>query len=500
MPGIKIVGKGFLDTQGVSFSGTLKSPVFRADNSDGSLIFTTTIPYTDTNKSILGFLARPEGFHNDNVDVNVEIYINGMHVWDGILSATLVTLDNGTNTGFEISIGIGRGEFNFLAEGKNIKDLMPDEMHVVGTTEQRNDPFNDFPYNYVNITGFNDVVNKKYPDVNFAIFPIKIEDFASSMGSAFQNWYNVTPVVNVWEMETQTFKAPFLSGNDFLLINTTVDENHDSHFTFMQPYNIFIPFAYNSWVFKNIFKSLGFFLKNNPFESDSDLNKLVIYNIQSINKLYTLNQVWPASVTIYEYFYALQPNLKFNLKDHLPNILVKDYIRALEDMFFFRCFFDNKSRTVTIKFLKDIINDKEYVDITKQVTGIKQRNLVFDKIMSLTQTYDSNDGLGGNFKTQDDIESFERIPDVWFKDNLPENTFGQYENKLCYAFMEDKFYKCADFADDFNHVSQWDFYAFGYYLKKTLLDTGKEFTAETASIACTYFFDFRPGTSFVKYE
>ena len=185
MPGIKVVGKGFLDTQGVSFPYTIKTPLRITDSSDGSFVFTTTIPDSDNNRKILGFLGRTEGFHSEQKDADVEIYLKGLHIWDGVLTATLITIDNGSDSGIEVSIGVGRGEFNYLAKDKNISSMMPDEVHEVGTKVQRNNPYDNFPYDYVNITGFNDVVNKKYPEINFAIFPVKIEDFVSSMGTNF---------------------------------------------------------------------------------------------------------------------------------------------------------------------------------------------------------------------------------------------------------------------------------------------------------------------------
>ncbi|MEI6853523.1 MAG: hypothetical protein WCL06_11795, partial [Bacteroidota bacterium] len=362
MLAIKIPSKNaFLDTKGITISYTLRSPIFHRED-DGSFIFNFTIPDTDANKKLLNFPLRIESF--DNVTMNeipIEIHFKGIHIWSGILLAKFARPEE-----IEVSIGLGRGEFNYLASGKELSEVVPDEEHTVGHIELRTDEASQIPHYLHAVDGFDEVVNKVYPEVNYAVFPMKIDDMVSALGQAFNNvYYNTTPCVNFWDMETGKFASPALMGDFFLMINNLhVDETNTNILTYLLAYNIFTPFPYNAWVFSNLFKKLGYFLENNPFENDEDLKRLVLFNVQSMNKLWEEYAHWVGSgndgngdpnPNTDRYLYSLEPNLSFNLKDHLPKVAVKDYLRALEDLLFFRCYIDNKTKRVKVIFLKEIV-------------------------------------------------------------------------------------------------------------------------------------------------
>jgi hypothetical protein len=495
-----------LDTKGVTISYTLRSPIFHRED-DGNFIFNFTIPDSDPNKKLLNFPFRIESFSNNEMsEVPVEIYFKGIHVWSGILLAKYARIGE-----IEVSIGMGKGEFNYESADKNLSDVVPDEEHVVGHIELKTDLASGIPHYLHAIDGFDDVVNKVYPEINFAMFPAKVDDMIASLGNAFNNaYYNTTPCLNFWDMETQKFAAPTLMGNFFPQISgINVPETNTNIITFLLAYNIFTPFPYNSWVFNNLFRNLGYFMENNPFETDEDLKRLVLFNVQTINKLWEEYAHWAGSGVDNQgnpnpntdrYLYALEPNLSFNLKDHLPDITVKDYLKAMEDLLFFRAFINNKNKRVKVRFLKDVVSDTYYADITDRVHEIRERKLDFERISALVQQSDGADSNSGNLKAKSEIEALERIPDVWFKGNLPINDLGQYVNKICYAKMEKQFYVCQPYADDFNHKSEWVEFTFEYFLQKYIHDTGKEWTTAASGILASYFFDFRPGTSFQKYE
>jgi len=507
MLGFKVIESNeFLDTAGISISYTIKSPIF-GDNDNGSFIFNTTIPATDKNKKICKFPMRIEGFREMRIEEPVDVYFTGLMIWSGLMIAKFARPEE-----IEVTIYLGRGELNYLAKNKKISDLVPEEVYPVGHVEQVTDPLSGIVHDCAIIDGFDEIPNKAYPEVNYAVFPLKIEDLCASMGNAFNNaYYNTSSNVNLWDLEHQKFMTPFVTGDQYLLISTVTDpDTHTNQITYLLPYNIFIPFPYNSWVLKSVFKSLGYSIENNVFETDPDLKKLIIYNIQTLNEYKNSNEgPWTQLVTDDEngnytlttkrYLYALQPKIQFNLADHISPIDVKTYLRSLENLFFFRFFIDHKKRSVSIKFLKDIVMSIEYEDITEKVVEISERKMDYDKIATLKQNFDSNDGNGGFIKTKEEIDEFERINDVWYQGDLPANPFGNYENKIAYALMQKKWFVCSSFADDFNHTSTWDFYAFEHYCEKKLREDGKDWTTEASSPACSHFVDYRPGTDFVKY-
>ncbi len=509
MLGFKLTSTGeFLDTQGVTISYTLKSPVFRDDDNDGSFIFNTTIPATDKNKRICKFPLRIEAYREMTVEEPIQVHFNGLVIWEGMMIAKFARPGE-----IEVQIGIGRGEFNYEASGKKLVDVMVDEVHTVGHIEQVRDSVSGIVHDMAIIDGFDDIPSKVYPEVNYAIFPIKIEDLCASMGNAFNNaYYNTSSNINMWDMEQQRFMRPLLTGNQFLLISNIDDTaTHTHHLTYLLPYNIFSPHPYNAWILKNIFKSLGYVIENNRFETDPDLMRLTVYNIQTINKLKNSNEgPWTQNIygdpefgnyvlTTKRYLYALEPNTDFNLADHVPDIEVKMYLRALENLLFFRFFFNYKTKTAKMIFLKDIIASNDYDDITDRVIRISERKMEHDKIAMLKQNFDSNDSNGGFIKTKEEIEEFDRINDVWYQGDLPANPFGGYENKISYGQLQKKWFVCSSFADDFNHVSTWDLLAFEHYIEKKLLAEGKEWSTDASAPACSHFVDFKPGTSFIKY-
>lgn len=508
MLGFKLTSTGeFLGTQGVTISYTLKSPVFRDNDNDGSFIFNTSIPATDNNKRICKFPLRIEAYREMTVEEPIQVYFNGLVIWEGTMIAKFARPDE-----IEISIGLGRGEFNHEAKDKKLKDVVPDETYQIGTIQQQTDPGSGIVQDIVTVD-FDDNPSKVYPEVNYCIAPMKIEDMCSSMGNAFNNaYYNTASLVNAWDMELQKFMSPLLTGNHFIQENFTDDqETHTHHLTYLLAYNIFIPLPYNSWILKHLFNNMGYVLLNNPFETNDDLKRLIVYNIQTINSLKNTNEgPWTQwvdatgddpgyTLTTKRYLYALQAMMSFNLRNHVPDVLVKDYIRSLENMFFIRFFFDEKSKTVTVKFLKDIILDNNYEDITSHVTDIKERKMEYERIASLVQNFDSNDGNNSYIKTKEEIQEFDRINDVWYYGDLPANPFGQYENKISYGQLQRKWFVCSSFADDFNHTSLWDFLAFEHYPQMKLLSKGKEWETNASAIACSHFVDYKPGTSYVKY-
>jgi hypothetical protein len=512
MFGFEIIETGeFLDTKDVTIDCVLKNPATRIDdNEDGSMLFNMVFPATDKIKKIFNFPLNVDFYRQPPAELAVKLHYpsEGSVLWTGTMVAKFARPDE-----IEVSVGIGRGDFNYLAEGKKIADLVPDEIHNVGHVEQVRDSVSGIVHDMAIIDGFDDIPNKVYPETNFAIFPVKIEEMCSSMGNAFNNaYYNTSSNINMWDIDLQRFMRPLLTGNQFLLIsNIDETETHTHHLTYLLPYNIFSPYPYNSWILKNIFSALGYTIENNKFETDPDLKRLTVYNIQTLNRLNNKNEgPWTQQIygdpdygnytlTTKRYLYALQPDISFNLRNHVPDVDVKNYVRALENMFFFRFFFDHNTRSAKMIFLRDIVNSTDYEDITDRVIRIQERRIDREEISKLVQEFDSNDGNSAVVKTKEEIDKFDRIADVWYQGDLPANAFGQFENKISYGQLQKKWFVCSSFADDFNHVSTWDLLAFEHYFEKKLLNEGKEWTSQASAILCSHFVDYKPGTSFVKY-
>jgi hypothetical protein len=486
----------------ISLSVCMKSPLF--NEQDGSSIFNFQIPATNKNKLLFGW---PHRLNNTEApaEKNASIYFSGQLLCQGIMKVI-----RANEKEYECSVGIGRGELFYEYGDDQLADVLPDDNHTVGEVQEITDPVSGIVHDCAVITGFDELVTKEYPDTNYAVFPLRIEDMCSSMGEAFDNtYYNTTPVVNCWDLDEQAFMVPTLLGNEFFEISVVADEeNHINYLTYLLPYNIFIPFPYNSWVIDNLFDQLGYLMESNPFNKDEDLKKLIVYNIQSLNRVENTNEgPWVVHVTdpedyiqvTYRYLYALEPNISFNLKDHVPGITVWEYIRALENKFFVRFFLDNRSKTINIRFLKDIINSNDFDDYSENVLSVMDIEFEVEKIGKLIEEFDTNDGNSSFIHTEAEIDEFTAIADVEYEEDLPFNPYGDYENMIAYASVPKKYFVGSTIADDFNHTGTWDLYAFEHYSEIPVGDGEGEWTTKASAIACSHFKDYKPGTSFIKY-
>lgn len=476
MLGIKLSGSGdFLDTKDVAISYTLRFPNLKGDNSDGSYIFNFTLPATDFNKRLCKFPLRIEAAKGMTTEVNIEVYFRGIAVWSGTMLAKFARPGE-----IEVQIGIGRGEFNYEAAGKKLGDVMVDEEYIIG----------QYTGNGSSITDIDHVVSKKYPETNYTVFPVKVNGLCDTIGEAFKQKYNSVGYVNDWDVDDQKLTEQV---NFNPLIN-----NEPGQYVWVNRYNIYCPFVYNNHILKSVFSSLGFILENNPLTKDEDLNSLVVFNNQTLNtkrfnkKPLVANAIlndpftWPPiyqNVNLffgYRYDHSLMPNPKFNLKDQVPDVLVKDYVRSLEQLLFMRCFVDNRTRKVKILFLKDIILSKDYEDVSDKVIKVSERKMEFDKISKLVQNYDSNDGQSGNFKS---IDKFDSIPDVLYSVDIPAANPNLYENKIIKTRVDDKYYHCETDDNTFTNQSHWNFYCYGYFLENVISEqNSKEWITNCSGI------------------
>jgi hypothetical protein len=281
-----------------SISFALKSPLFNSNKIDGSYSFPFKIPATNNNKKLLGFTHRLTLDDNAMVDVEANIYFQGLKLFTGNLKVDGATSQDYYECTFYTDIG----SFANAIKGKYLQDLELDGR-----------------YNYSAIYTNQDSIAKSalgsYPDYKFVIFPVansKAQELMTKFGytniyNYQNNWIEKTGSTTIWKTE-----------------------------------NPITPFPYFIYVFEQVFKENGYIIKNDCFYKIEELQKLVIYN--------------PNAITMLE----ISPS--FYLKNHLPSITLNEFLINISNQFNCGYFINQRNKTIEIKFLKDIINSNESID------------------------------------------------------------------------------------------------------------------------------------------
>jgi hypothetical protein len=200
----------------------------------------------------------------------------------------------------------------------------------------------------------------RYPDVDFAIFPL--ED-----PLVFANWdddfYQVDNT-NIKVLYQEFFKViNYFKESQFpYMLSGQVDGNN------LTAGNLITPFPYIAYLIKRIAYHFNYKVDNNIFEDE--LKYTVLINLFFENEFLTDNTKILAAKT------------GFDLKDHVPDWTIYEFFNHLNNLFGFGYEVDVQKRTITFNFLEEIMKDVTFIDIShlviskkvdnqKPVTGIK---------------------------------------------------------------------------------------------------------------------------------
>jgi len=141
--------------------------------------------------------------------------------------------------------------------------------------------------------------------------------------------------------------------------------------------NVFCPFPYLHYVIKRAMAHVGWRVEG-AILNDPDFQKIVMVNFVGI--------MWCASDTFWGLF-PIQPNIKFNLKDHLPDMKITDFLIALKNRFGWWFDFDRRNKVLRIKEMKTTATGV-VKDLTKYADPQLDRNQLSEKrIYSIKNTF-----------------------------------------------------------------------------------------------------------------
>jgi hypothetical protein len=373
------VGNDYLDTSGVSFTLKLVSPIFH--DSDGSHTYNFTLPGTDKNKKILSFPARVERSVNTVPDFDCEVYINGTIFLRGLMKVVTPAANS-----IEVCIGVNKGEWNYVC--KNL--MLPDVNY--GDTEwylwtKNNDPDSILK-----------VCESFYPDVNFAYFPFRntalFQDtvyatdwLTASAGGHVNNW--------LWASNA------YMAGNGIA------------------------PQPYLCHVIAKIFESAGFYLDHNSFFVNEELRKLVVFNNNLAFNIFSSSSYQGQAYNAFP----------VSLKNHVPDLNVGDFFRALKNQFNAAVFVNGVTRSSKLLFIEEVLRDDDTLSFSEPGHYDIQVIPETRKKFILKTSNGSDEKIQESIKN--DIDRYERVADVQFEYNLP---IINQSDLICYVTYEDAFY------------------------------------------------------------
>lgn len=301
-----------LDLGNVSITFELLSPVF---NAIGSYSYPFTIPATEKNKRILGFRNRVNVFVTGEASFGCEVFLNNI-LW----KCCKMTMNEFNNDIFKLFLVADEGYFY-----NNIKDVPLKQIDLGGER---------LIYDYIDLADldemFSNVYNNLYPNADFAIFPVANSIFYDEVPglSGYQNY------LNYW---TALHKL----NNDFQTI---------------------MVYPYVSYIIKCIASYFDHVFVKNDFGKVTELNQLCLHSNNPIMTYSYVNEVLHSYLPTY-----------FNLQKVVPDILVTDLLRGLENTFAAYIFYNEQRKEVSLRLFNDIIEGlPDEFDFMHRINSIKQ--------------------------------------------------------------------------------------------------------------------------------
>ncbi|MDD4515413.1 hypothetical protein [Massilibacteroides sp.] len=219
-----------------------------------------------------------------------------------------------------------------------------------------------------------------YPHSDYACFPLENNKMFDNIDD---DTYQVDHV-----------SAKEIYSNYFTVQNYYVDNKfkmllsgyaNDDYFV---AYNLFVPFPYLAYVMNRVFETFDISVQNNVF-TDIDMRQLVIFNTYAENNFISND--------------LISPTPGIDLKDHVPEVLISDYFTNLCKFFGIAFDYRPNSRTIRLKYLKDIASDTDFQQFPGIITTTPELSCSAYKGFRLIQSTNNDDFIRENFKSLDGL-------------------------------------------------------------------------------------------------
>ena len=414
---------GFLDlTQGASLDMELLTELFDEELTLGDYSLPITIPWSDHNKKILGFIEIL-----NTLPTTEQIYWR-CDVWsDGIvemLDAKLSLLE------FDGSFNYEKGTYNFSIAGtkglfgsqsakKTLQDIFSPGDKITYTT-----PTREFATSVMK----GDI--DQYPYMRFA--PVAIIDFFDTQRPDYNDEFLPLDMVNniVLHDSTWSFDRPSVADTSIPAVDGTAEyADHRS-----------IPFFTYKWILQKLFAKFGYTVQG-EWMNDAAWDDTVMFNNFALEKYNATHH---------------DINREIDIKLHLPKKLIGTFLRDLRFLFNLKFSWKN-GKVVSIDYRISSLKSNECMEATKLASRAFKATVTDyrEKGFTLSFNFDNNDGYYS-----------ERIKDIDEKLVVATvNTFGELAtldigraveyNELVYVAAENQYMAYSNGAG----INGWEYFS-----------------------------------------
>lgn len=313
------------------------SPFFDPTQIQGEYSLPVELVCTDKNLRLLGYVNELAA-GRDKVKINTVTWAeDGLPLYIGTLITESVSSSLGQNSG-KISAYFICGISNFY---QIIKDMKMQDIDMGGMIY------------FADWTALSTAINNAYSltsdNCDYVFAPIIDEN----AGGAQEPTWDRINAIKISTIATDTYRAEISdTANTFTLV----------------------PMPYLIVVIRKLFQMTGYSISGNIL-SDPDFKKIILPNFQSINDNVSSSQ-----------------RFSFDLKRHLPDLSVGDFIISIMNKFGIGFQFDNNKKSCQFVRLNDLVIGSTRRDFSKKTDLDFKINFAEDtQVFSFTQTYDSND-------------------------------------------------------------------------------------------------------------
>ena len=373
-----------------SISVKLISPLFQYSEVQGSYSLPFNLPATPKNNLIFGFPHKLSKLSHLPIKLPVVIHADGVqNIVTGIISAKKTTANS-----IDCDIRTDGGAF-----ADNVANSLLQEYEYGGAQ------------NFQNIGPF-------LPDVvDYAVFPVENQDFFK--GTAWDDLVrygeavsNIAQLILLPESSLQdgelrpvisegiayiynalAVTGTYLPDDDtdgigywdpvpaFWLTNPIINEPNLTGNMNPAVGKVLTPYPFLYKIIRYLFSGLGYSLQDYVF-STMPLKYLTIFNLNDASDY----EIGFGSTNITNPAYPFD----INLKNHLSDISVKEFIKALQN--YFNVVFIFKNNTVIVKKIDDILKSTTYNDYTLKSVDFYNKELNYTKTgVAISWNLDAND-------------------------------------------------------------------------------------------------------------
>jgi hypothetical protein len=191
-----------------------------------------------------------------------------------------------------------------------------------------------------------------------------------------------------------------------------------SYFAFSESFrweNVIVPYIYLTDVVKTIFGFLKIQVSGSFFDDDR-VKRMLLYNNRTLDFLQVTLNGTPSRRTALaihagddnpdqeSYRYENIHDLSIRLRNHVPDVTVTEFLKAMKNYFFLKYDFNILQNRVEIRFVRDVIRDMEVLDFTRKAGRVY--TLEMNKESGLAFTYENpdpilQDGNSGGLPSED---------------------------------------------------------------------------------------------------